>query len=174
MIRISDAKEEDKRITGNGLPKFTSSMSNNFSYKNWGLTVFLRGAFGYDLFNVHDLYYSLPVMNTNVITKAYGKNAQITKGKNMLTDYFIEKGDYVKLDMVTLNYTFNIKNKWLESVRLYASGKNLATFTGFSGVDPSTYQTNGLTPGMNLNGTEGTRRYYPTATQIIFGVQVDF
>lgn len=174
MIKISDAKEEDKRITGNGLPKFTASMNNNFTYKNWGLTVFLRGAFGFDIFNVHDFYYGLPVMQSNVISKAYGKNAAITKGKNMLTDYFIESGDYVKLDMVTLNYTFNIKNKWLESVRLYATGKNLATFTGFSGVDPSTYQTNGLTPGMNLNGTEGTRRYYPSATQIIFGVQVDF
>ncbi len=55
-----------------------------------------------------------------------------------------------------------------------APGKNLATITGFNGVDPSTYQTNGLTPGVNLNGTEGTRRYYPSTTQVMFGVQLDF
>ena len=54
MIKISDAKEEDKRVTGNGLPKFTASMTNTLTYKNWGLTIFLRGAFGFDLFNVHD------------------------------------------------------------------------------------------------------------------------
>jgi len=174
MIKISDAKEEDKRITGNALPKFTASMTNNFTYKNWGLTVFLRGAFGFDIFNVHDLYYGLPSMQGNVTKKAYGKNAEITKGKNVLTDYFIEKGDYIKLDMVTLSYNFPFNNKWIENARVYVTGKNLATITGFSGVDPSTYQTNGLTPGVNLNGTEGTRRYYPSTTQILFGVQIGF
>lgn len=138
------------------------------------MTVFLRGAFGFDLFNVHDLYYGLPVMQSNVIKKAYAKNAAITKGKNMLTDYFIERGDYVKIDMITLGYTFKLNNKWLDSARIYATGNNLFTFTKFSGVDPSTYETNGIAPGMNLNGTEGTRRYYPSTTQVIFGVQLDF
>lgn len=174
MIKISDAKEEDKRITGNGLPKFTASTTHNFTYKDWDLTLFFRGAFGFDLFNVHDFYYALPVMQSNVIEKAYSKNAQITKGKNVLTDYFIERGDYVKLDMVTLGYTFKTKTKWVDNIRLYATAKNLITFTKFSGVDPSTYETNGMTPGMNLNGTEGSRRYYPSTTQVIFGVQVDF
>lgn len=174
MIKISDAKEEDKRVTGNGLPKFTASMTNTLTYKNWGLTIFLRGAFGFDLFNVHDFYWGIPSMQSNVLKKAYTKNAAIKKGKNVLTDYFIERGDYVKLDMVTLSYTFQINNKWLDSARLYVTGKNLATITGFNGVDPSTYQTNGLTPGVNLNGTEGTRRYYPSTTQVMFGVQLDF
>lgn len=174
MIKISDAKEEDKRVTGNGLPKFTASMTNTFTYKNWGLTVFLRGAFGFDIFNVHDFYWGIPSMQSNVLKKAYTKNAAIKKGKNALTDYFIERGDYVKLDMITLSYTFHINNKWLDSARLYVTGKNLATITGFDGVDPSTYQTNGLTPGVNLNGTEGTRRYYPSTTQVMFGVQIDF
>lgn len=174
MIKISDAKEEDKRITGNGLPKFTASMTHNFVYKNWDLTLFFRGAFGFDLFNVHDFYYGLPVMQSNVIEKAYAKNALITKGKNVLTDYFMERGDYVKLDMVTLGYTFKTNTKWVDNIRLYATGKNLLTFTKFSGVDPSTYETNGMAPGMNLNNTEGTRRYYPSTTQVIFGVQVDF
>ncbi|CAK7084595.1 MAG: TonB-dependent receptor SusC [Parabacteroides sp.] len=169
-ISINDAKEEDKRVTGNGLPKFTASLSNTFTYKNWDLTVYLRGAFGYDLFNVHDLYYGLQNAPGNVLKKAYDKNAAITTGQNVLTDYFIEKGDYVKLDVVTLGYRFNINNKWLESIRLYATGKNLATITGFSGVDPSSYQLNGLTPGTN----NGTRNYYPTTIQMLFGLQLEF
>ena len=122
MIKISDAKEEDKRVTGNGLPKFTASMTNTLTYKNWGLTIFLRGAFGFDLFNVHDFYWGIPSMQSNVLKKAYTKNAAIKKGKNVLTDYFIERGDYVKLDMVTLSYTFQINNKWLDSARLYVTG----------------------------------------------------
>lgn len=113
-------------------------------------------------------------MQSNILKKAYTQNAAIKKGKNVLTDYFIERGDYVKLDMITLSYTFQFNTKWMDSARLYVTGKNLATFTGFDGVDPSTYQTNGLTPGVNLNGTEGTRRYYPSTTQVMFGVQIDF
>lgn len=169
-ISINEATDDDKRVTGNGLPKFTASLSNTFAYKNWDLTVYLRGAFGYDLFNVHDLYYGLQSAPGNVLKKAYDKNAKITKGQNVLTDYFIEKGDYVKLDVVTLGYRFNINNKWLDSIRLYATGKNLATITGFSGVDPASYQSNGLTPGTN----GGTRSYYPTSVQVLFGVQLDF
>lgn len=75
-------------------------MTNTLTYKNWGLTIFLRGAFGFDLFNVHDFYWGIPSMQSNVLKKAYTKNAAIKKGKNVLTDYFIERGDYVKLDMV--------------------------------------------------------------------------
>jgi TonB-linked SusC/RagA family outer membrane protein len=174
MIKLSDASVADKRITGNGLPKYTASMTNTLKYKDWGMTLFFRGAFDYEIFNVHDFYYGLPTSQGNVTKKAYSKNAAITKGTNALTDYFIESGDYVKLDMITLSRTLKLKTRLIESVQLYVTGKNLATFTGFSGVDPSTFQTNGLTPGVNLNGTSGTRRYYPSATQIIFGAQINF
>lgn len=173
-IPVSEATDDDKRVTGNGLPKFTASLSNTFTYKNWDLTVFLRGAFGYDLFNVHDLYYGLQSAPGNVLKKAYTKNSAITTGQNVLTDYFIENGNYVKLDVVTLGYRFNVNSKWLDGIRLYATGKNLATFTGFSGADPATYQTNGLTPGTNIASNMGTRTYYPTSTQLLFGIQLDF
>lgn len=171
-ISINNATEEDKRITGNGLPKFTASLSNTFTYKNWDLTLYFRGAFGFDLFNIHDLYYGLQSSNkiSNVLPKAYEENAAITTGVNVLTDYFMEKGDYVKLDVATLGYTWQVNKKYLEKVRFYLTGRNLFTITGFSGVDPSTYQVNGLTPGT----FGGNRNYYPSTTQLMFGVQVDF
>lgn len=173
-ISIHDATEEDKRVTGNGLPKFTASLTNTLTYKNWDMTVYLRGAFGFDLYNVQDLYWGLQTGIANVMTKAYEKNADITSGNNVLTDYFMEKGDYVKLDVVTLGYRFNINNKWLNSIRLYATGRNLATITDFSGIDPATVQMNGITPGVNMNDGQARRRYYPTSTQLSFGLQIDF
>lgn len=171
-ISINNATEEDKRITGNGLPKFTASLANTFTWKNWDLTLYFRGAFGFDLFNVHDLYYGLQSSNkiSNVLPKAYEENAAITTGVNVLTDYFIERGDYVKLDVATLGYTWNVDKKYLERIRFYLTGRNLFTITGFSGVDPSTYSVNGLTPGT----FGGNRNYYPSTTQLMFGVQVDF
>lgn len=81
-----------------------------------------------------------------MLKKAYEKNAQITANP-VVSDYFLERGDYVKLDMLTLGYTFNPQWKYLKKLRVYGTGKNLLTFTKFSGVDPSTYQVNGLNPG---------------------------
>ena len=107
---------------------------------------------------------------SNVLPKAYEENAAITTGVNVLTDYFIERGDYVKLDVATLGYTWNVDKKYLERIRFYLTGRNLFTITGFSGVDPSTYSVNGLTPGT----FGGNRNYYPSTTQLMFGVQVDF
>lgn len=100
--------------------------------------------------------------------KAYTKNAEI-KGKNVVTDYYLEKGDYVKLDMLSLGYTWPVKSHFLESVKFSFTAKNLATFTRYSGVDPSSIQTNGLTPGAT-----GSRTYYPSCRQFILGVQLDF
>ena len=86
----------------------------------------------------------------------------------------MEKGDYLKLDVVTLGYRFNMNNKWVNSIRLYATGRNLATITGFKGIDPATVQMNGITPGVNMHDSQARRRYYPTSTQLSFGLQIDF
>ena len=53
-------------------------------------------------------------MTTNQLTTAYSKNAHITTGKNVITDYFIEPGDYLKIDNVTLGYTMNLNKKYIE------------------------------------------------------------
>jgi hypothetical protein len=110
----------------------------------------------------------------NVNKKAYGKNAAISTGNNVLTDYFMEKGDYLKLDVVTLGYRFNADSKWMNSIRLYATGRNLATITGFSGIDPATIQTNGIIPGVNMHDGAARRRFFPSTTQLSLGVQLDF
>lgn len=76
----------------------------------------------------------------------------------------------MKLDVMTMGYTWNIDKKFLRKVRLYATGNNLFTITKYSGVDSSVFATNGLTPGT----IGGSKNYYPSTRQILFGVQVDF
>lgn len=171
IIRASQASDADRQKVGNGMPKFTMSTSHNFRYRNFDLSLFFRGAFGYDIFNIHDFYYGTRNFTGNRSHKAYGKNFQISGTANpVVCDYFLEKGDYLKLDMVTLGYTFNPKScRFLDRVRLYGTMKNVFTLTKFSGVDPSTYQVNGLTPG-----AQGSRTYFPSTRQFIVGLQVDF
>lgn len=170
IIKAAQASDDDRQVVGNGLPKFTGSMTHNFRYKQFDLSLFFRGAFGYDIFNVHDFYYGTKNFTGNVLKKAYGKNDRISADANpVVSDYFLERGDYLKLDMLTLGYTFETGCKYLSKVRLYGTAKNVFTLTKFSGVDPSTYQVNGLNPGAT-----GSRTYYPSSRQFILGVQLDF
>ena len=171
IIRASQASDADRQQVGNGMPKFTMSMSHTFRYRNFDLSLFFRGAFFFDIFNIHDFYYGTRNFTGNRMKKAYAKNFEISSSANpVVCDYFLERGDYLKLDMVTLGYTFRPNNwRFLDRVRVFTTAKNLFTLTKFSGVDPSTYQVNGLTPG-----GQGSRTYFPSTRQLIVGVQVDF
>ena len=171
IIRASQASDADRQQVGNGMLKFTMSMSHTFRYRNFDLSLFFRGAFFFDIFNIHDFYYGTRNFTGNRLKKAYAKNFEISSSANpVVCDYFLERGDYLKLDMVTLGYTFRPNNwRFLDRVRVFTTAKNLFTLTKFSGVDPSTYQVNGLTPG-----GQGSRTYFPSTRQLIVGVQVDF
>lgn len=171
VIKAAQGSEDDRRKVGNGLPKFTMSTTHSFRYKNFDLSLFFRGAFGFDIFNVHDFYYGTRKFNGNVLKKAYSKNFAISPtAGHAVTDYFLERGDYFKLDMLSVGYTLNLqKARFINKIRLYGTVHNVFTLTKFSGVDPSTYQVNGLTPGAT-----GSRTYFPSTRQFMFGVQVDF
>ena len=112
-----------------------------------------------------------------MLKKAYSKNFDISPtATHAVSDYFLERGDYFKLDTMTLGYTFNLHNlKYLDRIKLYGTIHNVFTLTAFSGVDPSTYQVNGLRPG-TLTNSEGvaTRAYFPSTRQFMLGVQIDF
>ena len=170
IIRASQATEADRQVVGNGMPKFNLSTTHNFRYGNFDLSLFFRGAFGFHIFNIHDFYYGTRNFTGNRLQKAYGKNFDINPNANpVVCDYFLERGDYLKLDNLTLGYTLPTpKARFMDKLRIYGTVKNLFTLTYFTGVDPSTYQVNGLTPG-----GQGSRTYYPSTRQFIIGLQLD-
>lgn len=168
MVLADNATDNDRQYVGNGMPKFTGSMTHTFRYKNIDLSVFFQTALGFDIFNIHDFYYGTKNFQGNVMDKAYSKN-KIVSQNPIVCDYFLEPGDYLKLSSVNIGYTLNINNKFIDSIRVYATGSNLFTWTKFSGVDPSTYQVNGLNPGAT-----GSRTYYPSTRQFMVGMQMEF
>lgn len=87
----------------------------------------------------------------------------------IVSDYFLEPGDYLKLSSVNIGYTLNLNKRFIDSVRIYAAASNLFTITKFSGIDPSTWELNGLTPGAT-----NSRTYYPNTRQFMLGMQIDF
>lgn len=175
IITADKANNDDRQFTGNGLPKFTASLGNSFTYKNWDLNIFLRGAFGYRLFNTVAFYLGTPSTqkNANVLTSAYNgsKYSRLTNPStySVLSDYFLESGAFVKIANVSVGYTQPLKIKYLRSARLYATGRNLHTFTKFTGGDPDLIDVNGLYPGVN-----SSLSYYPSTLQLLVGLQVNF
>ena len=171
LLELSQATDDDRQIVGNGMPKFTMSTTHHFRYRNLDLTLFFSGAFDYQIFNIHDYFYGTRKFNGNVLKKAYGKNLKVSPGsQHAVTDYFLEDGDYFKLDQLTLGYTLRTpKLRFLDGIKVFGTVNNVFTLTKFSGIDPTKYSVNGLAPGAN-----GSRSYYPSTRQYILGFQVDF
>jgi len=164
---VSDMVEEDKAIIGNGLPQYYASLTNTFKYKNLDLTVFFRGKFKYDILNTVDLFYGNPsLLPGNVLTSALGQYSQISQPPQY-SDYYLESGDFVKLDNLTLGYTFDMGDSIIKGMRVFGSARNLATFTAYTGRDPEVQDT-GLYPGID------TRNFYPRTVTVTAGVNINF
>ena len=104
-----------------------------------------------------------------MLASAYTDYADVNAGGSIISSYFLEKGDYFKLDNVTLGYTFMPKTRnLLESQRVYLSANNLITLTRYKGNDPSIVTSTGITPGIDSNSA------YPQAFQFTLGVTVRF
>lgn len=172
VIPIREGTDEDKQKVGNGLPKLSMSWTNSFRYKSFDCMLYFRGNFGFQIYDAHGLYYGLksaPV-NSNVLKSAYKENAHITTGTNIHNSYFVHDGDFLKLDVATLGYNWDVKSKWMEKIRVYLTARNIFTISKFNGLDMDVYAVNGMEPGV----PSGKTSYYPSSRQYLFGVQVNF
>ena len=167
---VAQADPAWKRNIGNGAPKHFLSWSNSFRYKNFDLSMLFRSALGYKIFNMRKYGMGLKGCGTdNVLRTAYTDYNNITSGGGVISSYFLENGNYFKLDNVTVGYTFTPKKRELiESLRVYLTAKNLFTLTAYEGNDPSIVTSNGITPGIDTNSA------YPQATQVSLGVTLRF
>ena len=127
-VLADNATDDDRQFLGNGLPKFTGSMTHTFRYKNIDLSLFFQTALGFDIFNIHDFYYGTKNFQGNVMDKAYSKNKIISQNP-IVCDYFLEPGDYLKLSSINLGYTLNLNKKYVDAIRLYATASNLFTIS---------------------------------------------
>lgn len=169
-VPVGDATPEFKRYIGNGTPTSYLSWNNTLRYKSFDLNFSFRGAFGFDIFNMGTYGMGLKGAGTdNVYRTAYTDHNDMSTGGGVISSFFLEKGDYLKLENVTLGYNYSPKpNEYISNARFFLSAKNLFTLTGYSGNDPSIVRVNGIEPGVDSNSS------YPTATQISVGVTLNF
>ena len=169
-VPAAQADPSYKRNIGNGAPKHFLSWSNSLSYKNWDLSMLFRSALGYEIFNMRKYGMGLKGAGTdNVLRTAYTKYADVNSSGGIISSYFLENGNYFKLDNVTIGYNYLPKNRQLiESLRVYLTAKNVFTLTAYEGNNPSIVTSTGITPGIDSNSA------YPQATQVSLGVTLRF
>lgn len=155
----------EKHICGQATPKAMMGSNIAFRYKQWDMTMQMNGAFGHKIFNGSALTYNdlLSLPNYNIAKGAVEMNIQ----DQTISDYWLESGDYVNIDYVTIGWNVPLRSKYIKAFRLSASVNNLATFTGYSG----------LTPMINssvINGTLGIddKNVLPVYRSYTIGISV--
>jgi len=169
--------DKDRAIIGNPNPKFTFSLNNTFTYKNFDLTIFLQGSYGNDILNANRMYTESMSVIQNQSTAVLGRWTGTGTSNDMpraifgdpnqnarVSDRYVEDGSYVKLKNINLSYTLpkGIFGENFKMVKIFVSAQNLVTWTKYSGFDPEV-PVNGID-----NGT------YPLTRTVSFGLNVGF
>ena len=160
---------EDRYIAGQATPKTMLGSNISFRYKQFDVSLQINGAFGHKIYNGTSLTYmnmgSFP--DYNVMQGAPEQNIK----DQTATDYWLEKGDYINFDYLTVGWNVPLGKwkKYVQNLRLSCSVNNLATITGYSG----------LTPMINsyiVNNTLGIddKRNYPVYRSYTVGLSFQF
>ena len=159
---------EDRYVAGQAVPKTILGSNISFRYKDFDISLQINGAFGHKVYNGTSLTYmnmnSFP--DYNVMKKAPAQNIK----DQTATDYWLEDGDYINFDYVTLGWNVPLKNtRYLQSLRLSLTVNNLATISGYSGLTP-------MINSSSVNATLGIddKRNYPLYRIYTIGLSVNF
>jgi TonB-dependent starch-binding outer membrane protein SusC len=177
-VPASEIGEDDFAYLGNSIPRYSLGLTNTFTLGKFDASILIRSALGFHAVNGKRMFHENWTFFTrnNLFNSALGQ--KITDAPTF-SSYYIEKGDYMKIDNITIGYTVPVKkSNYLESIRVYFTGTNLATITGFSGTDPE-LQLNYYPSDPNAEVTDGpglesNYGYFPSTRSFTLGVNVNF
>lgn len=183
---------DDQTNIGSGFPDFTYGFGADLEYKGFDLSFFFQGVSGYDIFNAlkYEGMFVDPRYNQfaalldryHPTNNPDGKGPRVTikdvNNNRGMSDYYVDKGDYLRLKTLTVGYTFDrnvIKKLKMQKLRVYATVQNLFTFTGYKGFDPElgeTYANEIDNYGVTEIGVD--RGQFPQPRTFIIGINVNF
>ena len=174
----------DRDYCGSPWAKMQMSLVLNAEWKNFDFSMMWNGQFGNKIYNVSRWQGRLFADNSNYIRFEKGEEPyQVNPNSNTPriiygdfrnsrdADRFLENGSYFRMKNISIGYNF--KQKWLtnlgvEKLRLFATGSNLITITGYSGLDPDF-------KGANSVWNSGTDSFaYPNTRSVMFGLDLTF
>ncbi|MEM1268864.1 MAG: TonB-dependent receptor [Bacteroidota bacterium] len=174
---LSDA---ERVIIGNAQPDFSYGINGRINYKNIDFSFFARGEQGRDVFNNTALEYSvLNNFNTNI--NLYEDALSDGSGLSATPVYssrWIQDASFLRLENVTVGYTFNVPQLRLRTARVYVTGQNLFVITGYDGYDPEVNTDAGTgaqgyqalsVPSLGIDYTN-----YPRPRRFLAGISLGF
>lgn len=170
LVTTAKPLYDDRTATGSAQPVLTLGWSNTLNYKNWSLTAFFQGLFGNKIMNGTRAFlsnYANVGNGKNVLASMFDDNLATDYNSHAPSDRYLERGDYVRLSSLTLAYNFGTVNDYIKGLRLFITGNNLMTLTGYKGIDPE-ISLGGLEPGID------NRQTYPRTRTFMLGVNVNF
>ena len=177
-VIASEIGEDDFAYLGNSIPKYNLGLTNNFNFGNFDVSILIRSALDFKAVNGKRIFHeNLTFFARNNLFVSALEDGILAEPT--FSSYYIEDGDYLKIDNVTIGYTLPIKNNdYLQNVRIYATGVNLATITGFSGTDPELgvnyYPSDPDAEVTDGPGVESNYSYFPITRSFTLGINVNF
>jgi hypothetical protein len=163
-------RDKDQVLLGNGSPKTYIGFSNTVTFGRFDVTAHVRGALRFYIRNYHRYENINPGMGWNMLSEVHKLYGNVLINRDLLrdSDFFVEKGDYLKIDNLIVGYTLPQKNRYIQSIRFYLSGNNLFTFTQFKGMDPEMAGISSSEPGKFSDYTYPVARVYSLGANLIF------
>jgi TonB-dependent starch-binding outer membrane protein SusC len=155
------------------LPKVVMGLSNDLRYKNFDMNIFFSGQFGQYIYsNTENAFFTAGALagGRNVTTKVVGNGESALNSPDVSTR-FLQRGDFVRLQNVTLGYNVNLNNKMISSLRFFINGQNLFVITKYDGQDPEV-NTNKQINNIPSAGIDYTA--YPRARTFTVGLNARF
>lgn len=171
----------DRTFIGDGIPDITYGINIGMGYKNWDFSALMQGVQGVDIWSETKFFtqsYARTNNQNTVVLNAWTPTnpsstvpralPQPLSDNDRVSDFFIEDGSYFRLKNVQLGYSFSqqLRDKMggLSKFRLYFSGQNLLTITGYDDV--------GFDPEVGASGIDNV--VYPQARTMTLGLQIGF
>jgi len=168
------AEDADFRVLGTGLPDFELGWTNQISYGKWDANVFFRAVVGHSLVNSFRAFYEPIIGSQASYNFVNTNNANPAIKTAAFSDYYVEKADFLRLDNVSVGYTFGMKEtSYIKGIRASLAGQNLFTISGYDGVDPQPALQDGGALSVLIPGIERRESYF-TQTTITLGLNINF
>lgn len=166
---------DDYAIIGDANPAFTLGLSTQVTRGKWDANVMFRAVQGQDVFNNTALVYSSKsnaLQNKNFLATALDDQTAMRE-PSIFSSRWIEDGSFVRLQNVTIGYTFGVPRLAGagKSARAYISGDNLLLWTGYSGYDPEVHN-DAMWSGFVSRGFDYL--HYPRPRTFTGGIRVAF
>ncbi len=157
---------DDRVVIGQKTPRWTAGMTNNFSYKNFNLSVLLYARVGQTIDSeFKKMYYDPTVFNTPVVNYWTPENPSNEYPRPFIgNDQYISTlgyvdGSFLKIKEITLNFQLpEITKSFLRGskISVYCTAKNFFTFSEIKDYDPE----------------RGGSATFPLTKQFVLGVNI--